>query len=41
MADELEGYVFGQFIGSPIGFRAGFRKEHGKQWKLVFLVAGD
>ncbi len=41
MADGTEGFIFGQFLGSPVGYRAGFRKTPGQGWKLVFLVAGD
>lgn len=34
------GYVFGHYLESGIGFRAGFGKRDGK-WKMVFFVSGD
>ena len=38
--DGTQGYVYGKFIGYPIGFRVGFeRKPEG--WRMVFFVAGD
>lgn len=38
--DGTKGHVFGQFVESPIGFRAGFEKKKGG-WRMVFMVAGD
>ena len=38
--DGTQGHVFGQFVESAIGFRAGFEQKGG-EWKMVFLVAGD
>ncbi|MBK8704061.1 MAG: SH3 domain-containing protein [Saprospiraceae bacterium] len=41
MADEKTGYVFGQFLGLPIGYRVAFERRGPQQWKMVMLVAGD
>lgn len=41
MLDGLEGYVYGQFVQSPIDFRAGFSKDKDERWKMTFLLAGD
>lgn len=38
--DGKEGYVYGQYVRSPIDFRAGFQNIQGA-WKLTFFVAGD
>lgn len=34
------GWVLSRDVWSPVGYRAGFRREDGK-WQLDFLVAGD
>ena len=39
--DGMDGYVWGKFVVSPLGFRAGFEKQDSGDWKMVFLVAGD
>ncbi len=36
-----EAYVFGQYLRSPLDFRAGFEKDKYGRWQMVFLVAGD
>ncbi len=36
----ITGYVSGQYVRSPIDYRAGFEKKRG-QWKMTFFVAGD
>ncbi|MEM7104258.1 MAG: SH3 domain-containing protein [Bacteroidota bacterium] len=38
--DGTEGYIFGKYVHSPIGFRAGFSK-YDEGWKMKFFVAGD
>lgn len=40
MLDGLSGFVYGKFVGQPIGFRAIFEKKAGK-WKMTVLIAGD
>src|SRR5690606_4336838 len=40
LADGREGYVAGEYLWSPLGFRAGFEKRDGR-WQIVFFVAGD
>jgi hypothetical protein len=40
LADGREGYVAGEYLWSPIGFRAGFEKRDGR-WQIVFFLAGD
>ncbi|MEO1400964.1 MAG: hypothetical protein AAFV72_06860 [Cyanobacteria bacterium J06635_1] len=35
-----EGYVEGQFVRSPIDYRALFKEEEG-QWVMTFFAAGD
>ena len=37
----LQGYVFGKFVGNPVGYRVGFKKEEGGRWRMNFLLAGD
>jgi hypothetical protein len=37
---KLKGYVFWEYIWSPIGYRASFEFIDHK-WKMTFLVAGD
>jgi hypothetical protein len=34
------GWVKGDYIRSPIDYRAGFEKKGGK-WKMIFFIAGD
>lgn len=38
--DGTQGYIYGKFVGQPIGYRAGFEKGE-KGWRMVFFVAGD
>lgn len=35
-----EGWVYGQFVGLPAGFRANFEQQ-GSQWRMVLFLAGD
>jgi len=37
---KLTGYVYWDYIWSPIGYRAAFYKIDGK-WQMTFLLAGD
>ncbi len=37
---KLKGYVFWEFIWSPIDYRLGIEKKNGK-WVITFFVAGD
>jgi len=39
--DDRSGYVWGKYVYSPIGFRAGFYREGQSDWKIRFLLAGD
>ncbi len=41
MLGGIQGYVFGKFIGDPVGYRVGFEKKEGGQWRMSFLLAGD
>ncbi len=41
MTDGKEGYIWGKYIGLPIGFRAGFSKQPNGSWLMHFFVAGD
>ncbi len=41
MLDGNQGYVYGKFIGRPIGFRAGFERRKEDTWQMVFFLAGD
>lgn len=34
------GYIWGKYLRSPLDYRAGFRKQHGK-WQMDFFIAGD
>lgn len=36
-----QGYVFGKFVGDPVGYRVGFEKKTGGRWRMSFLLAGD
>ncbi|HMQ47574.1 MAG TPA: SH3 domain-containing protein [Saprospiraceae bacterium] len=38
---EGEGYVYGKYIGYPIGYRVGFQRIAGNHWEMNFFVAGD
>ncbi|MDX1418659.1 MAG: SH3 domain-containing protein [Rubricoccaceae bacterium] len=38
--DGREGYVAGEYLWSPVDFRAGFERRDGR-WQIVFFVAGD
>jgi hypothetical protein len=40
LEDGREGYVAGEFLWSPVDYRAGFEKRDGR-WQIVFFVAGD
>jgi len=37
---DLEGYVYGFYVRSPIDYRLGLEKMEG-EWKITYLVAGD
>lgn len=39
--DGREGWVYGKYFASPIGWRAGFGRQPNGGWQMVFLVAGD
>lgn len=39
-ADSVHGYVSDDHLGSPIGYRAAFKKIN-SEWKMTTLVAGD
>ena len=41
MSDGEEGYVYGKYVQSPIGYRAIFEKLPQVGWQLYVLVAGD
>lgn len=41
LLDGREGYIYGQFIGNPIGLRAGFAYDAQAGWQMTFWVAGD
>jgi len=41
MLSGIQGYVFGKFIGDPVGYRVGFEKKEGGHWRMSFLLAGD
>ena len=36
-----QGYVFGKFLGNPVGYRVGFEKKEGGRWRMSSLLAGD
>ncbi len=38
--DDQPVYVFGKYVRSPLGYRAGFQKIDG-EWRLTFFVTGD
>ena len=37
---EVEGFVYGKYLRSPIDYRLGMSKEKGS-WQITFFVAGD
>ncbi len=39
-ADSLAGYVYSDFVRSPLDYRAILKKENGK-WKIISFVSGD
>ncbi|NUQ25012.1 MAG: SH3 domain-containing protein [Saprospiraceae bacterium] len=41
MADKKEGYIYGQFLGLSVGYRAMFARKGPQEWKMTVLVAGD
>lgn len=41
LLDGKEGFVYGKFLGSPVGYRAGFERKANGKWQMVFLLAGD
>jgi hypothetical protein len=41
LLDGREGFMWGKFIGSAIGYRAGFVKQQDGRWLMEFFVAGD
>lgn len=40
LANGSEGYVWGKFFQSPLGYRAGFQQTNA-EWKLTSFVSGD
>lgn len=36
----VEGFIYGKYVRSPLGWRAGFEKQDGK-WKMTFFLSGD
>ena len=40
LGDGRNGWVYGRYVYSPVGYRAMFEKRYGR-WLLVFLLAGD
>ncbi len=41
LLDGTKGFIFGQFVGRPIEWRAIFSINDKGQWRMVTLVAGD
>ncbi len=41
LLDGTKGYIFGQFVGQPVGWRAIFSQNEKGQWRMVTMVAGD
>lgn len=41
LLDGREGFVYGKFLRSPVGYRAGFERKPNGQWQMNFLLAGD
>lgn len=41
LPDDREGYVYGKFIASPIGYRTLFERQPDGYWLMTFLLAGD
>jgi len=41
LADGTEGFLFGKFVRSPAGWRAGFQRGEDQEWKMVMLLGGD
>ncbi len=39
--DSKEGYVFGKFIASPLGYRATFTRQTNGSWLMTALAKGD
>jgi len=39
--DGQEGFAWGKYVTSPIGFRAGFERQSDGQWLMTFFLAGD
>jgi hypothetical protein len=39
--DGQEGFVWGKYVASPIGYRAGFERQPDGQWLMTFFLAGD
>lgn len=39
--DGTQGYVWGKFVGYPVGYRAGFQRQDGNAWRMSYLVTGD
>lgn len=41
LLDGQEGFVYGKFFRSPVGYRAGFRRQADGTWQMEYLLAGD
>ena len=41
LLDGQEGFVYGKFLRSPVGYRAGFQRDSTGQWQMHYLLAGD
>lgn len=41
LLDGRQGYLWGKFIGTPIGYRAGFVRQPNGSWNMEFFIAGD
>jgi len=39
--DGQDGFVWGKYVASPIGYRAGFERQPDGQWLMTFFLAGD
>ena len=39
--DGQEGFAWGKYVASPIGYRAGFERQPDGQWLMTFFLAGD
>lgn len=41
LLDGREGYVYGKFLRSPVGYRAGFQRNARGEWQMSYLLTGD